>query len=197
MHTTHVMHVSYLYVHAGIYRLRTPRPAKRILLCSPMNVQPRDYRVSLPSGPLHLNCVDREVLNLATGNCFLLSSFPSFSMRIHHINANFAKYIFNNDYFFHRFDLRNFPILLKKKCSFARFLFRLPFNEIVREIIIHIESFKFIFLIDIESERYLRNKWFIVVSPFLGWVFARREYRQIVILLKLHGPRRGVTTTGV
>lgn len=67
---------TYLYVHAGIYRLRTPRPTKRILLCSPMNVQPRDCRVSLPSGPLHLNCVDREVLNLATGNCFLLSSFP-------------------------------------------------------------------------------------------------------------------------
>lgn len=76
---------TYLYVLAGIYRLRTPRPAKRILLCSPMNVQPRDHRVSLPSGPLHLNCVDREVLNLATGNCFLLSSFPSFSIRIYTI----------------------------------------------------------------------------------------------------------------
>lgn len=35
----------------------------------------------------------------------------------------------------------------------------ITFNEIViRKIIIHIESFKFIFLIDIESERYLRNK---------------------------------------
>lgn len=34
----------------------------------------------------------------------------------------------------------------------------ITFNGIVRKIIIHIESFKFIFLIDIESERYLRNK---------------------------------------
>lgn len=76
---------------------RQPRPAKRILLCSPMNVQPRDHRVSLPSGPLHLNCVDREVLNLATGNCFLLSSF---SMRFYTIINPLITYSITNELIF-------------------------------------------------------------------------------------------------
>lgn len=75
-HTTHVIRFPHVRMLAQVHiLLANARRAKRILFCSPMNVStgsvcPLVYFVLIAVG---------QVLNLATGNCFLLRIFSIFS----------------------------------------------------------------------------------------------------------------------